>query len=299
MTLIYKNLYNNIISKNAEQYSNLRVITGYSSGNFIRRVFKDFPNMKLDLYLGMARQGILERDHKYYQDLTTAKKARVSYVTEKPFIHQKVLEFYGNGSRRYLGSANFSYSGFESQCEVMLETTESVEGLFRQAKKQSILCTDTKIPKYIPLLKDQTAIYECELTDERDNSLYSFEQPSFEFKDIGVDNEVYLKVSRSPLYKDFLDGFKDYEQRISIANSTLQNKDVSKNGRGGSYKRYLIKALVNYYYYFGELPKDMRSPEVGSRLMKLMETPSFKKVNVDKNRFYSAAIHAYLEYVSK
>ena len=253
--------------------------------------------MKLDLYLGMARQGILERDHKYYQDLTTAKKARVSYVTEKPFIHQKVLEFYGNGSRRYLGSANFSYSGFESQCEVMLETTESVEGLFRQAKKQSILCTDTKIPKYIPLLKDQTAIYE--LTDERDNSLYNFEQPSFEFKDISVDNEVYLKVSRSPIYKDFLDGFKDYEQRISIANSTSQNKDVSKNGRGSSYKRYLIKALVNYYYYFGELPKDMRSPEVGSRLMKLMETPSFKRVNADKNRFYNAAIYAYLEYVSK
>ena len=80
--------------------------------------------MKLDLYLGMARQGILEKDHKYYQDITAAKKARVSYVTEKPFIHQKVLEFYGNGYRRYLGSANFSYSGFESQCEVMLETTE-------------------------------------------------------------------------------------------------------------------------------------------------------------------------------
>ena len=106
-------------------------------------------------------------------------------------------------------------------------------------------------------------------------------------------------MSRSPIYKDFLDGFKDYEQRISIANSTSQNKDVSKNGRGSSYKRYLIKALVNYYYYFGELPKDMRSPEVGSRLMKLMETPSFKRVNADKNRFYNAAIYAYLEYVSK
>ena len=56
---------------------------------------------------------------------------------------------------------------------------------------------------------------------------------------------------------------------------------------------------MNYYYYFGELPKDMRSPEVGNGLMKLMEMPSFKRVNVDKNRFYSAAIHAYLEYVNK
>ena len=116
MTLIVSDLYERIMQANADEFDCLRVITGYSSGDFIKKVLSDFPNLNIELYLGMARQGVSIRDHDYYQSITQKGVVKVCYVTDKPMIHQKVMEFYNSRDRiGYVGSANFSFNGFFEQ----------------------------------------------------------------------------------------------------------------------------------------------------------------------------------------
>lgn len=93
MTLIYENLYDNIIAKNADRYSHLRVITGYSSGNFVHRVLNDFPNLKIELYLGMAMQGISNRDHKAYREITMMKLEKSIMLISYQWFIKKLLNF--------------------------------------------------------------------------------------------------------------------------------------------------------------------------------------------------------------
>ena len=154
MTLIVSDLYERIMQANADEFDCLRVITGYSSGDFIKKVLSDFPNLNIELYLGMARQGVSIRDHEYYQFITQKGVAKVCYVTDKPMIHQKVMEFYNSRDRiGYVGSANFSFNGFFEQREIMVVADNNLDAVFQMAASQSMSCLDEQIEKVIPLVE--------------------------------------------------------------------------------------------------------------------------------------------------
>lgn len=158
MTLIVNELYDNIIRVNASDFPNLRVITGYSSRDFVKKIITEFPELKIELYIGMALQGISEKDHVFYQKATKSGKAVVRYVVKKPMIHQKVLEFYDDDDDRcgYIGSANFSDGGFCNQREVMAMVDNSLDYLFDCADASSFLCIDSEIDKIVPIVDDET-----------------------------------------------------------------------------------------------------------------------------------------------
>lgn len=155
MTLLVNDLYDNIIRVNASDFNSLRVITGYSSESFIRKVTDDFSKLKIELYVGMALQGICRKDHEFYKAETEKGRVRVHYVVGKPVIHQKVLEFRNEGNDRcgYIGSANFSVGGFLEQREVMVMADNSLDSLFRYAEENSVLCTDKVVDEVIPFVE--------------------------------------------------------------------------------------------------------------------------------------------------
>ena len=75
----------------------------------------DFPNLKIEMHVGMALQGISQRDHDLYRKISDNGAGEIYYVDKLPMVHQKILEFYDGQEAQnidYVGSANFSYSGF-------------------------------------------------------------------------------------------------------------------------------------------------------------------------------------------
>ena len=167
MTLFVHNLYQTIVQANARRFSNVRVITGYSSASFLLRVLKDCPNLKMDIYLGMALQGISAKDHELYKQLTESGKIRLWYVCEEPMVHQKVVDFYNDHNHQsYIGSANFSERGFLSQTEVMTVVNNSVDAIFSAIKERAYLCTSPVVEEYLRFSNTTEVSFESEQREE-------------------------------------------------------------------------------------------------------------------------------------
>ena len=133
MTIINRNLYQNILGVNAKHFNQLQVITGYTSGDFLNQVSHDFPKLNVDVYVGMALQGIAKENHEAYIKLTRKGRIKVHYLVEKPLVHQKVLLFHGRKGAL---------------------TENSVTPLFDDIIKKSLLVTDERVKELIPIIQD-------------------------------------------------------------------------------------------------------------------------------------------------
>lgn len=155
-----ENLYSSIILKNAKNIKKFRVITGYSSGLFIERVLQDCPNASIELYIGMALQGISKIDHLRYIRLSRRKNVNVFYVYRLPNVHQKIIEITDNSGDQitYVGSANFSENGFGKQSEILTTVADDLDGVFKTIKDQVALCSDKEILQYILLTNDNLVL---------------------------------------------------------------------------------------------------------------------------------------------
>lgn len=150
--ILTKELYKSILQANYPKFDNLRVITGYTSSDFLLRVHRDFPKLKIDVYIGMALQGISKEDHSKYCELRNQGDIRVWYVYRQPMIHQKVLDFFSeDGHNSYVGSANFSNSGFGVQKEIMALVDNRVSDVFEEAMNEAIICTSSDVEGLIPM----------------------------------------------------------------------------------------------------------------------------------------------------
>lgn len=156
--MIYtENLYNAVILENSSSIRMLRVITGYSSGSFIERVLNDCPNVSIELYIGMALQGISKIDHLRYINLSKQNNVKIFYVHKLPNVHQKIIEITGENRKKttYVGSANFSENGFEKQSEILTTIAEDLEDVFKVVRQQCLSCVDKEVFCYIPLVNSQ------------------------------------------------------------------------------------------------------------------------------------------------
>lgn len=162
MTVYVDNLYQNIIKKNAEKYVCLKVITGYSSANFLNRVHNDFPNLKISLFIGMALDGISIQDHKGYCNITEKSDVNVYYHVMRPETHQKIIDFFdeSNNHSTYVGSANFSDSGLENQNEIMVSVEDNLDDVFSFEQSNCLLCTDSRVAMTIPFSESDKRLSE-------------------------------------------------------------------------------------------------------------------------------------------
>lgn len=185
--LINQDLYNQIIRKNANKFSNLRVITGYSSAKFLADLHREFPKLKMTVYIGMAEDGGVNKDdHQGYCDLSKDPNLEVYYHVEKPGDHRKIIDFSNQDGEHasYIGSANFSSNGLTSQTEIMTEVMDDLDDLFLSAKEQCLLCTDSQVTKYVTLTDSSSTDKKKSVDDE----------------EIDYDSELFLKKSDTQKY---------------------------------------------------------------------------------------------------
>lgn len=157
MAVFIEDLYKEIIQTEALSNTNLRIISGYSSGSFLEKVCKEFPHLNIHLYIGMASQGISKSDHEVYCNLTKNNPfVNVYYQTRQIPTHMKIVNFSSiERHATYIGSANFSESGFVKQREVMVRTDYSMANVFQYQYAISTICIEEGIDDMIPIFPDE------------------------------------------------------------------------------------------------------------------------------------------------
>ena len=157
MATISNSLYEKIIAKEASLSEKLRVISGYGSAPFLKKVVTEYPSLQIELFLGMTQQGISEKSHQMFNDLTERySNISVYYQVSGKYTHMKILEFTSlNHKNTYIGSANFTENGFVEQREIMTSIEDDLATLFIQQHANSMLCCDEAIANKIVLYSDE------------------------------------------------------------------------------------------------------------------------------------------------
>lgn len=163
---MYQNkLFDEIIVSNSYLAAELNVITGYSSPTFIKKVIQLFPDLTINIYIGMASEGISYTDHERYVSIQKTSKVRVFYQKNDvmPATHIKLLYFkYKNlNDKIFVGSANFSENGFEKNREIMIQSLDIIpESYFDWQKKHSIICDSEQIDHFVNFFhENQTFVH--------------------------------------------------------------------------------------------------------------------------------------------
>lgn len=195
--LLYSELYDKIVKQFATRYSRLRVITGYSSAAFLSYLHKEFPDLRMAIYIGMAKDGVTKIDHQRYCDLYD-EGVRVYYHVATPKNHQKVIDFYNDeGSHTsFLGSANFSFRGLDEQEEVVTTIDEDVSFLFNLELAQCLPCIDPRVLKKIPLVDNKPNDDDPNLIKEETHTPYEVDD-----KLPNYTNSIFMKVNENTRFE--------------------------------------------------------------------------------------------------
>lgn len=154
--MIINNLYNGVLIKEGRQANKLRIISGYASSGFLYRVSQDFPNLEIELFIGMTQEGISYQNHHNFKVLCQEENISVYYQVKDVPTHIKLYEFSVDDEiQTYVGSANFSENGFMKQRELLSKiSTDENDKLFEEIAQASLECTDPDIPNRIMMYED-------------------------------------------------------------------------------------------------------------------------------------------------
>ena len=150
MNIIDKDIYSQLFEKNKNTINSIKILIGYSGIDILEKLVADFPSVKIDLIIGMAREGIYMGEHIKYKELTfTNNNVNVYYHIMTPKNHIKLYVF--NDSYSYVGSANFSKLAFsEHQEELLVRVEDNFNDIICKAFSKSIICTDEdKVSSFI------------------------------------------------------------------------------------------------------------------------------------------------------
>lgn len=103
----------------------------------------------------------------------------------------------------------------------------------------------------------------------------------------------YLYVRNNPLYKDFFEGFFDYQTDLSFK----AGKVNKSSGKAQSYRNHLMKIIVFYKEVYGSYPTSLESEKTAAGIEAFFRMNDFVKLNREKKNFYSATINGYLDYL--
>lgn len=146
-------------------YRTLHVLTGYIGANFVKEILETYPDLVLDIVVGMtSHEGISRWQHIQCQQICQlfAGRAYISYQIERPGNHRKVYWWESEGSlpqKVFVGSANFSANAFKEQRELLVEATEeNIEEVFEDLS--TILCTEVQVEKKINIFDVDVTNYQ-------------------------------------------------------------------------------------------------------------------------------------------
>lgn len=105
----------------------------------------------------------------------------------------------------------------------------------------------------------------------------------------------YFYVKNNPLYKDFFEGFFDYQTDLSFK----AGKVNKSSGKAQSYRNHLMKIIVFYKEVYGSYPTSLESEKTAAGIEAFFRMNDFVKLNREKNSFYSATINGYLDYLDQ
>lgn len=197
MSVYLKDLYKNIIQKN-KNYEKLRILTGYASASFLKKVINEYHNLKLELYIGMSQQGISLNNHKEFCDIMSKyDNIEIYYQVKDRNNHMKMIVFSNDLSEKVIvGSANFTENGFISNQEIMVESVIETSKIFKKQKDISLLCNSKNINEFIEFYTDDSFEFE--------NSTYIESEPSesepSEEEQKNIETFKKLKMTPNPLY---------------------------------------------------------------------------------------------------
>lgn len=147
------NLYQEVFRRNAKSSVELNIIAGYASSNLLQQFHEEFPNLRINLYIGMALEGISHKDHLRYIELVkdSQRSLNIFYKNEYPLNHIKLYDFELQNKQHivFIGSANFSDAGLKYNQEILTETSDDFASLFRDIHNSSISCDNDDVEKYI------------------------------------------------------------------------------------------------------------------------------------------------------
>ncbi len=120
-------IYDEVLKNPYSQgYRQAKVITGFASSSFIYHVVHEFPDLDLDVIIGMARQnGVSLWDHKEYIRIADSTgRLNVRYYQGKIPVHIKGVLWPSNKTEiAFTGSSNFSWNGFRDFDELMVDVS--------------------------------------------------------------------------------------------------------------------------------------------------------------------------------
>lgn len=228
MDTYFVNLYENIFGKIANNYTHLRIISGYASASFLSRVINDFPHLKIELFLGMTLHGVSKNNHLEFQSLIKRyENINVFYQIKGKPNHMKILEFSTKTSNKiFIGSANFSENGFFNHKEVLTEIDFLPESLFIDQVNDSLICNDKSINDFIKFYDEDTN--DLSLVNDKIDSAASL----VEVDECEVSNEL------------------ENENVLQQNATTISSKIKGNVGKRKSIKSWsLLRGRIDYEYY--------------------------------------------------
>ncbi|MDB6352154.1 NgoFVII family restriction endonuclease [Trichococcus sp. K1Tr] len=179
MVFYTENLYKRVIEDPAIHFNQLKIISGYASAKFLKRVTDDFPDYQITLIIGMATQGISMQNHQAFREICKKfANVQVFYQIESPPTHMKIYQWYVSGEPgvSFIGSANFSETGFFGQKEILSPVIDIFSKLIDEVLLKSMFCLDEQVLNKIPLYDEEGNALDSER--ECNNELINFKEQS-------------------------------------------------------------------------------------------------------------------------
>lgn len=221
------NLIEEILEKPAQSNDELIILSGYGSAKFLREVNEKLPGIKLTLIIGMASQGITKIDYEEYLSLCQEfDNITVKFQLEKPATHMKVYQWVNQGepTECYIGSANFSYSGFLKNNEIMSKLEHNCLDLIHEYQSIALDCLMEGLDKKINLVSEN--IYKEELVELIDSS--NFEQLPIRLNKEKLRNNQLKRYDYDEYYTDVSLVFENGLNR-GLRNKLGSYIDIDKN----------------------------------------------------------------------
>ena len=213
--LLVKDIFEKIFNE-VDSSSEIKVITGYSSNKFVNYFMNCFKEAKLELYIGMSQQGILENDHLAYNNLMSRNpNVKIYYQIKDVPTHIKLIEIFESSvSRTYVGSANFSFDGLFKHNELMVLTNEKTDDLFNVQKSRSVLANSEDAIQVVVASSQENIDSKSEDIDLDDNNL-TRRKKTFIHRRLNLRRDSnFYKVFRLPLKEISSEGEGENEQMI-------------------------------------------------------------------------------------
>ncbi|MEX6321353.1 phospholipase D family protein [Staphylococcus haemolyticus] len=244
-------MYSNVLKENCVKFKTLNIISGYASASFLTRIIDSYPQLNINLYIGMSQEGIITENHnKYIQIMNKHDRVNVYYQVIGELTHIKLYSFSKEEVfKNFMGSANFTENGLIYNNELLCEFNDSINKLLKKQHENSMLCNSPNIRKYINFVdnKLQSEDKYNEMDKIRSKIEYFNKQ-----NDIcsNINTEMTDKYIKLPIV---IPKKASFMWETSGINAKFGNKFshlVMSNYNSSKLQEFFNEELVNYIYDF-------------------------------------------------